>query len=172
MKIQKWVYFTRKIWEKQGQLWDREFTKRMLGESREGLRIEYDRIKEQSDAAHRRLCAELYKVIDGPGGTEVDVRTLPLSPADIAKLPDAMTEESRFYKVAKADPDKTIVEQMEKKLIALQPDLDQLATQMNAISQRIEGPLRNEQGMDQSLNATMDDLRTVIGLLVTHRKHL
>ncbi len=176
MKIMKWVYFTRKIWEKQGQLWDREFTKRILGESREGLRIEYDRLKEQVDAAQRRLCVELYTVIDGPGGNEVDIRTLPLSPTDIEQLPTAATEESRFYKVAKPDPDKTIVEQMQKKLATLQPDLQQLANKMQEIAKRIEGPLvmtdQSGQQRDYSLNAEMGDFHTIINLLRVHRKNL
>lgn len=173
MKIFKKLHFTLKIWEKKRQLWDREFTKRFLNQEREGLRIEYDRLKEQLDAAQRRLMAELYEVFDGPEKHKMDIRTLPLPPEDIAALPDnEPTDQSRFFKVEKQDPDKTMVEQLTKKVAQVKPDVQQLETQMKNISLRVEGPLKDDQGQDHSLNGSMDDMRTLINLLRTHRREL
>lgn len=172
MKLSKWWYFTKKIREKRTQIWDREFTKRFLSESREGLRIEYDRLNEELHAAQRRLVAELYKVIESEYGTEMDIRTIAITAEEIEKLPTEKTKDTRYYKVVKQDPDKTIVETLTKQIERMKPDVAQLQEQMQALTQRIEGPLKDDQGIDHSLNASMDDLRTVIKLLQDHRKNL
>lgn len=172
MKLFKKWYFHKKIQEKKKQLWDREFTKRFLGEQREGMRIEYDRLNEQLDAAKRRLCQEKYEVIYSESGDKVDVRTVPISPDEIESLETKKNEKSRYHKVVKEDPDKTIIENLEAKIVQLSPDVEQLKAQIQQITTRIEGPLRDEQGNDHSLNGSSDDLRTVIKLLKDHIKSL
>lgn len=172
MKITKKWYFYKKIQEKKKQLWDREFTKKFLGEQREGIRIEYDRLNEQLDAAKRRLCAEKYELVYSESGDKVEIRNAPISADEIEGLDTKKSEKSRFHKIVKEDPDKTIVTNLEEKIKQLSPDVEQLKTQMQQLTQRIEGPLTDENGVDHSLNGSSSDLRTVIDLLRNHMKSL
>lgn len=62
----------------------------------------------------------------------------------------------------KEDPDKTIIEQLEKLKERYAPDMAALKKQMETIDTQIEGPAPAGR---QSLNETLDNLRTVVGLL-------
>lgn len=172
MKLLKKWYFYKKIQEKKRQLWDREFTRAFLSEQREGMRIEYDRSNESLDAAKRRLCQEKYEVIYSESGDKVDVKTVPISADEIESLPTKKTKESRYHKVLKEDPDKTIIENLENTIKKISPDVEQLKKQIGQLDQRIEGPLRDENGVDHSLNGSSEDLVTVINLLKNHIKNL
>lgn len=175
MKLAKKWYFKAKIKEKKHQLWDREFTKKFLGEQREGLRIEYDRINEKLDGMKRRVCDELYELIYSDSDASVEIRTAPLSPDEINTLKHKKTKESRYHTVLKQDPDKTILESFAKEIEQIEPDVKQLKDQMQQLTERIEGPLidpSDPSGTDQSLNGSSEDLRTLINLLTNHLKSL
>lgn len=176
MKLFKKMYFSKVIRQKTQQVWDAEFKKRYLGEIREGIRIEYDRVKELLDGINRRLCMEKYLVMytgDAQGAiTEVDVKSLPLSPVEIEALPTMATVGQRYYKVEKKDVDQKIIEGLNTQAVQLAKQVEGMEANLKNINQRIEGPLFDEQGNDQSLNGTIDGLMTLISILKQHKKSL
>lgn len=175
MKLRKWWYFHKKIQEKRQQIWDREFTREVLLQQREGMRVEYDRIKEQVDAANRRICEEKYEVFYSESGDKVDIRTVPITAEEIESLPTKKSDKSRYHKKLKEDPDKTILENLTKTVEKLTPDLKQLEDQMLQIEQRVEGPLIHPDDpskTDNSLNGSAEGLYSLIDMLKKHMKNL
>ena len=61
----------------------------------------------------------------------------------------------------KEDPDKTIIEQLDKLKKRYEPDVDQLKKQMDNIDLLIEGPVP-EGSPQQPVNAVLDNLRSVV----------
>lgn len=165
-------YYDQKIEENRKKMWDFEFTKKFLLEVREGIRTEYDRVKENNDAAGRRLMKEKYEVFYAEDNSPVDILGLPLPVAEIEALPLEKTGDIRFYKKEKLEPDKTICDNLTNMMVKTGTDLKQLEEQMKGIDQRINGPLVDQQGQDQSINASMTNLMTVSKLLTDYIKEL
>lgn len=114
-------HFKKKLEGVQKRIWDIEFLRSEYKETREGFRVEYDRLKELQDAANVRIAAEKEK----------------------------------------EDPDKTIIEQLEKLKERYDPDMQQLKKQMDTMDKLIEGPAQ-EGSPQQPLNTTIDGLRSVM----------
>lgn len=105
------------------KMWALEFLRKKMRVIREGFRNDYDRLKEQVDAATMRI------------GTE---REKP-----------------------EAEQDKQIIENLEKLIVRITPDIEQLKKQMSEIEQNIEG-----QG---GINENIDGYKQVMGMLQEFR---
>jgi hypothetical protein len=144
------------------KIWDLEFLKDKLKAMRESFRIEFDRLKELSDATSRRLYGEKYEFFYIATNDKIEVASLPIMISDIEKLPDEPkeTRDFRFYKKRKGNPDKDICDSLDKAIKRYQEDIDQLKKQMDGIDGQIEGP--------GGVNESIDGLRTVHTLLKEH----
>ena len=124
-------HFKKKLEGVQKRIWDIEFLRSEYKATREGFRVEYDRLKELQDAANVRIASEKEK----------------------------------------EDPDKTIIEQLEKLKERYDPDMQQLKKQMDNMDLLIEGPAP-EGSPQQPLNTTIDGLRSVMVRLKDFIKHV
>lgn len=170
--LHKRLWLWRKMRYLQTQFWDKEFTKRQLQEIREGIRQTKDRLRDQVDAAGRRLCEEKYVIYYSETGDVVSAREIPLDPTEIETLPEVKTEGSRYHKVTKAEYDTKVAENLENYLKRYRPQLDQLAEQIQGIDRNINGPLMDQKGNDVSLAGLMDGYMQVMELLRKYKRSL
>lgn len=168
-------YLTKRKWKKRKmralyeQYLDKEFTKRQLEEIKEGMRQQRDRLVDQVDGASRRLCELKYTVYYSETGDKVSVKEIPLSPADIEKLPDKPSKKYRFHKKDNVAQDQKEVEAVSKYIEKNAPYLKQMEQQLQDIERKINGPLYDQQGQDQSMAGALTGLKEVMELLKKYK---
>lgn len=148
------------------KIWDLEFLKEKLLNMREGFRVEYDLIKEKVDASQRRMYGEMYEFWYSASGDKVDIRELPIMPADIPNLPDTQgdTKDFRFFKTKRENSNNETVEAMKNYLDGAMADLEQLKKQMYGL----DGQIHNEGGVVEQ----MDSYHAVLDLLKKYKNKI
>lgn len=141
------------------KIYDLEFLRYQLKSMREGLRMEYDRIKENMDAAKRRLAGEQYRFFYCASNDEIDYKSIPILPDDFEKLPDKAedTKDFRFYKKPRKEVDQKVCENLKGMIQKYSDDSEQLGKQMEGLDGQIDGP--------GGVVEKMDGMQTAINLL-------
>lgn len=130
-------YIKNALIKAENKIWENEFLKHQIWEVRGGMREQYDWLRERVDGAIRRLAETKYKIIYSESGDEVKVMDLPLPPAEIETLPNKPTEPHRFHKVPRENPDKKVIEELERIVEQRKPDLKQQKEQLQGIDAKV-----------------------------------
>lgn len=152
---EKQKHFKQKIEITHKKIWDLEFLRINLGDTREGFRKQYDRMTEERQGYEIRigklkeLCGELYPKAE----TELLMREK-LNPqeleAHLEKTASAPDLAMALEKVAE-------VRLCETRIASYDTDIAQLKEQMDGVDNQIQG--------EGGINSTIDGYRSVAGLL-------
>lgn len=142
MKLRQKLHYWGKKRIIQKKKWDLEFLADELKSMREGLRQEYDRLREQLDAAKRRRAGEKYSFCYSASGDEVSNQNIPILPDELEKLPDEPkdTKDFRFFKKPKKQVDETLIKNLENLIQKTTEDTQKLKMQMDGIDGQLDGP--------------------------------
>jgi hypothetical protein len=168
MRLSKKKHYKYKVEVTQKKIWDMEFLRNQYKMMREGIRVEYDRLKEARDATN--TYRTLLKFYGEDRAKEL------MKNAEEAFNARIATEKGEVKERQLNEEEKGLVNALDTDYKNKTEDLEQLERQMEAIDKMVEGAYKPGEksplGMDQSINATIENLYTVVDMLKQEIKKL
>lgn len=164
--INKKKHYENKIEVTQKKIWDMEFLLHQYKQMREGIRVEYDRLKEARDATIT------YKTLLQFYGTE-KAKELMKNAEEAYRAKEATNE---LKPINLTDEESELIKSLDEDYTKKTEDLTQMEKQMGAIDKMVSGTFapgeKSPLGSDQSVEATIENLHSVVTMLKDEIKKL
>lgn len=164
--LSKKQHYKNKIEVTQKKIWDMEFLLSQEKKVREGIRVEYDRLKESRDATDTfRILIKFYPL---------DKAKTFMKHAEEAYQAREATKEMK--EIEHSDDEMELIKSLDAEYDKKTEDLDQMKKQMDMLDKMISGKFapgeKSPLGMDISIEATIENLYSVVEMLKDEIKRL